>query len=137
AFPTVLRELALDFRVRPKAIRQLGRSLVSAPGNVSLADAKHGLAQRQAEMRVGAAAETPHTDDAKRRLVEWNCQRVADACDPVAHTLPIEAGIVSRATFDDRNRLAIPSEFKITVDLSQVMSIVRYAASAARINGFD
>src|SRR5262249_12617233 len=55
---------------RAEAVRQARRPLVGRPGDVALADPRHNLAERQGEIRVRAAPEPPHADDAQGRLVE-------------------------------------------------------------------
>src|ERR1051325_11005079 len=53
-----------------KSFRLENGALVRRPRQTSLVAVHHGLAERQGEVWIGAAAETPHADDAEARLIE-------------------------------------------------------------------
>src|SRR5262249_32269440 len=68
----MLDEFGPDGFIAGEPLRLTDRSLIGRPCQVALADAHHGFAQGQREVRICPAPQTPHTDDAEARLIETN-----------------------------------------------------------------
>src|SRR5262249_45851534 len=103
----MLDELSPDGFIAGEPLRLTDRSLIGRPGQVALADAHHGFAQGQREVRVGAAPQTPHADDAEARLIETN--RV-----PIERIVPFGADAKYAATQGF-------AQFRITVLVVQIL----------------